>query len=321
MPIVGPIIWSIATVSAICLTCAAYEVRRDIKKLSQMPSFRESYRPHIKEREIEVARLAAAIKELKTPSLQNRRELDGANPVLRWWGRQGECGRVVASIMGLNLCTLVPSMVSPPAQDFLVRHLAHFPAEPYFRPLQLLTSAFLHTEPLHLGANMWAFYIFGLRGSGGKLRAAVHTPAMQSSGSALLAFCLSSAVTSSLGHHLSTLFHPGKLNRLSFGYGFSGVASALIATACAAQPHAPVPLIIPIKVTAREFLTFLEGFEILGVLGVVGRLIPSMSNVGYAAHLSGLMFGEAYARWSGKGEFWIYCRSRAFRLMKRFHAT
>lgn len=316
VPIIGPVLWSVAAVGTTWFTCAAYEVHRDLNKVTRMESFRESHRPHISERELEMARLTIAIQERYPPSPKNHRGLDGSNPVVAWWERQGECGRVVASIIGINLCTLVPSTILPPAKDFLLRNFAHFPAMPDFRSHQLLTSAFLHTGPLHLGVNMVAFYTFSLNGVGGK--GAVHTPALQSSGSALLAFCLSAAVTSSLGYHISTLFRTEKLARFGFGLGFSGVASALIATACVAQPHVKIPLIIPMK--ARDFLSCLEGIEVLGALGLVGRLIPSMSNASHAAHLSGLLFGEAYARWSGRGELWLFFRSQAFRLMKRLGA-
>lgn len=287
--LLGPTLWSVAAVSAICISCATYEVRRDVKQYTATRSTDKRYPFKITERDLEMVR--------KTTALRERHN------------QTGECGRVFASIVGINLATLAPSMLSPALQGYLLSKLAHFPAEPNFRYHTLLTSALMHDGPLHLGMNMLVFYNFGPE--------LAHTPALQSSGSAFLAFCLSAAVTSSLGHHLSTAFWPNKHARFGFGLGFSGVVSALLAASCVVSPHSKLSIFpIPVQFEAQNFLQGLKLFEVLGVLGLVGRVIPAMSNIGFAAHLGGLLFGETYGKLSGHGEIWLWFRSQVFQRMK-----
>lgn len=287
--LLGPILWSVLAVTSIGANCAIYEVRRDVEQYTAMRTFDRQYPPKITERDLELVRKTTVLKER--------------------YNQTGECGRVFASIIGINLATLVPSMLSPALQGYLLSKLAHFPAEPNFKYHTLLTSAFMHDGPLHLGMNMLVFYNFG--------PGLAHTPALQSSGSAFLAFCLSAAVTSSLSHHISTAFWPNKHARFGFGLGFSGVASALVAASCVVSPHSKLSIFpIPVQFEAQNFLEGLKVFEALGVLGLVGRLIPAMSNIGFAAHLGGLLFGEAYGRWSGQGEIWLWLRSQVFQRMK-----
>lgn len=301
---IGPVVWSIAAVGTICFTCAAYEVRRDVK------NYAEKHRPSLSERDLDRMRNAAIWVDS-----ESRRQGKGAwNQFMPLPDLQGGSGQVLASLVGINLCTLVPSMASPFWEVILTRQLAHIPAEPLFRYHQLLTSAFIHSGPLHMGLNMLVLYNFG--------PTVAATPSLQASGSAFLAFCLSAAVASSLGSHLSTLFWPNKYHRFKYGMGFSGVAMALVATTCVVLPGMKISVFpIPMQFEARSFLDFLKIFEALGVLGLVGRIIPSMRNVGFAAHLSGLLFGEAYGRWSGQGELWKSFRLKAFRAMKRLGAV
>lgn len=290
-------LWSFTAVLSIHAVCATYEVRQDEKALVGAARRRISFD------DLEAVRKMHGL-GARFPS---RREPGGSNPVATWWNGLGGPGQVLASIVGINLCTLVPSMSSQSMESFLWRRFAHYPAEPLFRYHQLLTCAFLHSGPFHMGMNMLVMYNFG--------PTLAHAPAFQSSGSAFLAFCLSAAVSSSLGSHLSTLVWPNKFQRFTFGLGFSGVAMAIVASTCVAFPHAKLSVFpLPMQFEAGSFLDFLKMFEFLGVLGVVGRLIPAMTNVGYAAHLSGLLFGEAYGRWSKQGELWTFMREAAFRV-------
>lgn len=302
--VVGPVLWSIAAVGTIYFTCAAYEVRRDLK---DVPKKWRSLAT-----ESAIANRKQGPERLQRGGLAGILGTDGANPIAGFLNRHGEVGWVFASLVGINLCTLVPSTASPIVESALLRNLAHFPAEPNFRYHQLLTSAFLHSGAVHMGLNMMVFYNFGPD--------LAHTRAFQSgSGSAFLAYCLSAGIISSLGSHVSTLFWPNKTHRLRFGLGFSGVATALVATTCVVFPHAKLSVFpIPMQFEARNFLEFLKGFEALGVLGLVGRVLPFMGNIGFAAHLSGLLFGEAYGRWSRDGEVWRFWRVQAYRTMKQF---
>lgn len=324
--IVGPVLWSVAAIGTICFTCAAYEVRRDLQK------YDPSYRSRATDKDLEVARKMAVYpqaRKARESKLWYEEPFESLGDPRRLWETTPDSARALASVAGVNIATQVVSStlsrISPDLYAFLLANLAHIPAAPPFRYgpglygyHTLLTCAFVHSGPWHLAANMMVVYNFGP----GLTRKTNH--ALQYSGSGCLAYCLSAAITSTLGSHISTAFWPNKLARLGFGLGFSGVASALVATTCVLVPHVQIGIIfLPFRCEAQDFLQGLKIFEALGVIGVVGRLMPFMRNIGFAAHLSGLLFGEAYARWSRHGNFdvWLWFRSKAFHTMKKLGAV
>lgn len=285
--ILGPVVWSAAAVGTICFACAAYEVRRGLGTLDP------GYRPRATDQDLELARERAASQEAQKADewCSPERVTDPRAS----WEATPESARVMAALAGVSLATLIPATLSPAVRAALRARFAHVPAAPAFQYHTLLTSAFLHTGPWHLAANMMVVYNFSF--------GLTRTTALQYSGSGCLAFCLSAAIASSLGSHISTAFWPRKYARLSFSLGFSGVASALVAATCAIDPHLQISIIfLPIQFEAQNFLQGLKVFEALGALGLVGRVIPFMRNVDYAAHLSGLLFGEAFGKWSPHGE-------------------
>lgn len=153
-----------------------------------------------------------------------------------------------------------------------------------FHPWQLLTYAFLHGSPWHLGFNMFAIWMFGsaLERKWGELRY-------------LLTYLLS-VVTAALTHIVVT----GYLMRYTGPViGASGGAFGLMLAYALYFPNHRIALVIPaFSVRARVFVIGYALIELL--LGIFN----SEEGVAHFAHLGGLYggwLGVQYFR--GRGVF------------------
>lgn len=293
--ILGPAIWSAAAIGTIFFTCAAFDVYQDAKKYTR------DRRRALTFDDIEADRVPRRGRDIFIgPEDFNRGPIAVSSPLDLWYGLSGP-GKVVASVVGVNALTLGLYYAPSPLTKRFVVSLAHTPVEGVFKYRQLLTSAFVHSGPIHFGVNM--FVLINLASS------LARTPEFKGSGSHTLAFYLSGGIISALGSQIACNFWPNKMQRFIPALGFSGVVSAIFAAWCMEHPDGRVRILfIPVDFTARGMLDFVTVFEALGTLGMF-RFLP----LAHSAHLSGLLFGAAYVTY-GKGEkYWISFRRAAFR--------
>ncbi|CAN8104048.1 unnamed protein product [Discula destructiva] len=299
--ILGPTLWSVTAIGTIYFTCAAYDVYQDAKKYSKGDRRTLTF----EQIEADAAPKRFRDKFLSTPSDARTGPIVVSSPLDLWNGLSGP-GKVMASVIGINTLTLGLRYVPSKLTRRFVYSLAHTPVQGNFRYRQLLTSAFAHTGPIHMGMNMLVMFNFA--------SSLARTPEFEGSGSHTLAFYLSGGIVSSLGNHIATRFWPNKMARLMPALGFSGVVSAIFAAWCMEHPDGRVRLLfIPWDFTARGMLEGVTAFEVVGVLGLL-RYTPI--HVAHAAHLSGLLFGAAYVTYGQGGKYWNSFRSAAFRGLK-----
>lgn len=297
--VAGPIIWSIAAVGTVYFTCAAYDVYQDVK------GYPESRRHGVD------------IKQLEANKARRRPSGDDGFPDVSQgigsaWNSLSGPSKVLAAVTTTNTALLVLQKApSHAVENWMFTHLCHIPAAGAFRYPQLLTSAFMHTGPLHLFMNTFVLFNFA--------PPLARSSTFDSSGSHLLAFFLSGAVLSALGSHVACRFPPNRAHRFRPGLGFSGVVSAVFAGWCMENPDGRVRVFpIPAEFTSAGMLQFSAVFEMLGVVGLWARLRLPL-DVAFAAHLSGLAFGAAYVTYGRDGRFWKMSRRVAFRALKTAH--
>lgn len=300
--ILRPTIWSVSAVTVIYFTCAAYDVYRDVK------GYDKETRSSITFDRLEADRSARRRRQPKNAPEFTAGSVDPLSPSSVWNSLSGP-SQVMACVAATNAAVLALSKSpSVAAQEWVLLKLAHIPVDGAFRNHQLLTSTFVHTGPLHLLLNTFVLYNFG-----GLL---ARTPEFQNSGSHTLAFYLSAGIFSGLGSHVSSAFWPNQSHRFRAGMGFSGVVSAVFAAWCMEYPDARLQIFpIPSSFTGRDILEFSAAFETLGVLGVWKRLRVPI-DVGFAAHLTGMVFGVVYVTFGKNERLFIPFRRAAFRTMK-----
>lgn len=298
--IVGPTIWGIAAVSTIFFTCAAYDVYQDLRR------YNKEKRRTLTFEQLETDKYYRNLREsYSTPVSGNTGSIVATSPSAMWHSLSPPT-QVVTAITGINIATMALQRAPSTLAQNWVASFAHIPAQGAFRYSQLLTSAFVHTGPLHMGVNMLVLANFGPK--------LARSPEFNGSGSHTVAFYLSAGIISALGSHLSTLFWPNKSHRIRPGVGFSGVVSAILAGWCMSHPNAQIGiLLLPFTFSAQGFLQGSAIFEALGVLGAWRFL---SLDVAYACHLTGMAFGAAYVTYGKKGRIWTPCRRRAFQTMK-----
>lgn len=298
--ILRPALWSVAAIGTIYFTCAAYDVRQDVK------CYRKDQRQTLTFEQIENTRASRLRRERFQAQQGSSRFENGPvaleSPRVLWDSMSGP-RQVMASVIAINAATLAAVYMPSQAAQRFVLGLGHIPVEGAFRYRQLITSSFAHTGALHFGMNMFVLFNFA--------SSLARTPVFNGSGSHTLAFYLSGGIVSALGNHISTRFWPNKMSRFVPSIGFSGVVSAVFAGWCMEHPHARVGILfLPFTFTAQEILAGLTVFEVLGVL----RLFPM--GVAHSAHLAGLAFGASYVAYGQHERLWIPFRRAAFRSLK-----
>lgn len=295
--VLGPSAWTIMAVGTFYFTCAAYDVYQDVKRY-----------PKDRQRSLDFDTLETDSARRRRRERQHDSELNLSDGPRAAWDSLGGPQKVIASVTATNAAMLLLERVPAPFMQQSILRLAHTPVDGMFRNSQLLTSAFLHTGPLHLFVNTFVLFNFAPLLARG--------PDLGGSGSHTLAFFLSGAVVSALGSHVSCLFGPNKSHRFRPGMGFSGVVSAVFAAWCVENPDARVRVFpLPFEFTALGMLQASASFEALGALGLWARLRLPL-DVAFAAHLTGMAFGAAYVAYGRKGEVWHRSRRVAFRALK-----
>lgn len=305
--LLGPAIWSVTAVGSIYITCAAYDVCQDLRK------YTKESRHSITFDQIEADRSVRRVRDEGSASEFNPRSIMPASPSAAWNSLNGPA-QVMTSVAITSTAVLALSKApSVSAQNFVLTRLSHIPVEGAFRNSQLLTSAFVHSGPLHLFVNMFVMYNFG--------PSLAQTAEFNGSGSHTLAFYLSGGIFSALGSHMSSRFWPNKPDRFRPGMGWSGVLGAIFSAWCIEHPDHRLRLFpIPVDFTGMGLLEASVAFETLGLLGVFRALCIPI-DVGFAAHLAGIAFGAAYVTFGKDQKFWKLSRRTAFRAMKTMRIT
>ena len=160
--------------------------------------------------------------------------------------------------------------------DPVIEWFALWPWGQGFEPWQMVTSAFLHANLLHLGANMFGLWMFGrdverLLGS---------SRFVQLYGASLITAAVAQVfVTAGLGQAVPTL-------------GASGAVFGILVAFAMLFPNRIVVLLFPpIPMHARTFIICYALFELYA--GVAG----TDAGVAHFAHLGGLAGGFACMRW------------------------
>lgn len=302
--ILRPAAWSVAAITTIFFTCAAYDVHQDVRQCATPDgTWRLGFD------ELQVVRAARRLRDRREPrafAQQQQPPPDLSSPRAAWDGLGGP-DRVLACAAATSAAVQALSSLLPSPAP-VHRRLAHYPVDWHFRGHQLLTSAFVHDGPVHLLVNFFVMYQFA--------PSLARTPEFRGSGAHTCAFYLSAAVASALGGHASCRFPPNRMHRFSAGMGFSGVVSAVFAAWCLEHPDARVGIVLlPFDFTATSMLQASAVFETAGLLGLF-QLLRIPINVSFATHLSGLAFGAAYVTYSKRERLWNGFRRAAFRTLR-----
>ena len=158
--------------------------------------------------------------------------------------------------------------------DTQLAALLLWPVGPHFRPWQLLTSAFLHANPLHLATNMFGLWMFGrpVERAVGSLRfAELYGAGLATAGITQL------VVASLLTDKVPTL-------------GASGALFGVLAAFAILFPNRIIVLLFPpIPMKAWVFVLLYGLFELISG---VGGFQPGIAHF---AHLGGLFGGVLMA--------------------------
>lgn len=183
----------------------------------------------------------------------------------------------------------------------------HYPANPLFKPLQLVTHMFMHGSLGHLFFNMFALFMFGAvleRVWGPKrfllfyfitgLGAMVLHLAVQ----AIIVYNFTGSVNPAMAVLES---EPGVLNTyFSSTVGASGALFGILVGFGMLFPNTELYLMfIPIPIKAKYFITFYVLAEIY-----MGFSMYGSDNVAHFAHLGGALFGFILIKiWNRKRDF------------------
>ncbi len=130
----------------------------------------------------------------------------------------------------------------------------------FSKPYQLVTSIFLHADPLHLGYNMIALFFFGL--------------ALESivGGNKFLLIFFITGITASIA---AAVFYPGSLGASGAVFGVIGALVTLRPRMTVFALGVPMPLVVAAIVW--------------GALDIIGVFYPS--DIANFAHIAGLVAG------------------------------
>ena len=154
--------------------------------------------------------------------------------------------------------------------DPFVEFFALWPLQHGFAWWQLVTSAFLHADPMHLLVNMFGLWMFG-----SDVERAL-------GGGRFLRLYFLSALTAALAQIVVTAL----LQQTAPTLGASGAVFGILGAFALLYPNRVIVLLIPpIPLPARMFVFLYAAIELaLGVLG-------TQAGVAHFAHLGGLVGG------------------------------
>jgi rhomboid-like protein len=223
----------------------------------------------------------------------------------QWWGQLNSMSKLSCGIIAANSAVHLSSFVAPRVWD----SMWHIPARNV--NYTLLTSAFVHSGPMHLFVNMYATYNF--------LLPVGYSRAFEGNTNHVLSFFLATGVISGFAQHWATLITPQKRaipEALIRCGGASGALLGILGVFCMEYPNAGLGIIfIPVHFDAQYVLPAVMLFDFIGMIRGY-----SFVNFGHAvscplrrqimlantrqAHLSGTLLGVGYSYFNGKDNLW-----------------
>lgn len=154
----------------------------------------------------------------------------------------------------------------------------------------LVTSAFSHADPMHLAANVWGlvqvYRMMRFLGAGAPR---------------VVALGLGSAVAGNAAYLWDRATRPEAWERAIPGFGSSAIITGMATAAAVALPYLPmgIPFVAGITFPLRNVMLTITAVDAVGLLwdrSQRGRGPGERgSQVGYAAHLGGTVFGAVFS--------------------------
>jgi len=208
---------------------------------------------------------------------------------------------VTYTLIALNAAIFYMLQLNPLLdQEFIYRNFLFLPPEPNFwnAPISAVTSLFLHSDDGHLWANMIFLWVVG-------------TVVEKRMGweRFLTAYLIAGIFSGIVAASVHFIF----LGEVSHGLGASGAISGvmgLFAVRCYFKSMVfPLPilgifsLILPVSLKIRlNSLVIIGIFFYLDLSGGIGQITGTdMSNIGYWAHIGGMLAGICIAGFTGLG--------------------
>jgi len=198
-----------------------------------------------------------------------------------FWGQVQPKQRIVGAIVAVNMLIFL-AMQRTSLQGFMFRNFVHCLPPLPLRSVTLLTSNFAHSNAMHLGFNMIAFWSFG------REAAAILGPDQ------FLGFYLSAGLASALLSHL------GRFRSLAGGLslGASGAVYACFALTAITKPDTQVALIflpmLPFSIS--------DALSVMILVDLAGVLM-GWRRFDHFGHLGGALFGLYYV-FRGEKDLW-----------------
>lgn len=188
--------------------------------------------------------------------VQKRKAPTPTEAATKWWQDLDPISRLSCSIIAANTAV----------------HLTSFPAYRYWDLLwhiparnvnyTLLTSAFVHSGPMHLLVNMWATYNF--------MPPVGYSRLFEGNPNHTLSFFLSAGVLSGFAQHWSTLITTQKRAVPEIFIrcgGASGALFGILGAFCMQYPNAQLGILfLPFKFEAQYFLPAIMIFDLVGIV-------------------------------------------------------
>lgn len=229
----------------------------------------------------------------------------GPPTLTQMWENVDPVSKVSYGIIAANSAIHLSSFVLPKYWDLLW----HIPARNV--NYTLLSSAFVHSGPMHLFVNMYATYNF--------LLPVGYSRAFEGKPNHVLSFFLATGILSGFAQHWATLITPQKRAIPEMFIrcgGASGALLGILGVFCMEYPHAGLGIIfLPFHFEAQYVLPAVMLFDFVGMVrgysfvnfghavGVHDSLGSSYTNC-IQAHLSGTVLGVAYSYFDGKNKIW-----------------
>jgi rhomboid-like protein len=174
----------------------------------------------------------------------------------QWWGQLNSMSKLSCGIIAANSAVHLSSFVAPRIWN----SMWHIPARNV--NYTLLTSAFVHSGPMHLFVNMYATYNFMLPVG--------YSRVFEGNTNHVLSFFLATGVLSGFAQHWATLITPQKRaipEALIRCGGASGALLGILGVFCMEYPNAGLGIIfIPVHFDAQYVLPAIMLFDFVGMV-------------------------------------------------------
>ncbi|KAI9033120.1 hypothetical protein DFJ74DRAFT_601197 [Hyaloraphidium curvatum] len=221
--------------------------------------------------------------------------------------------RVISGLVTLNAAVFFAWQV-PQLQGFMMRHFLQFPSDGG-RGITMLTAAFSHMSPMHLGMNMLGLVSFGgilgsvfaspdQRSSPGGARFREHSDPWAGAWE-LAAFFVAGCMASSFASQANSvrLFAKTAGKSVAPSLGASGGVYGIVTAVALVFPWTGVHvLFFPVSLRLGTVLPILLSLDFAGV-------VLKWQTFDHAAHLGGAAFGYMFMKWGGR-EAYLDLRKR-----------